>query len=219
MTKKNIVSILNLAIIVVFFASCKTSTYLLTNIDYKTGVDFTNGKWLLNQIDCPGYNVEKLTNEATIFFKDNLNDRYFYRENVSGLLIPYQIPLNPNKQKLKELKIGTGFDYFINISSKKNKDEIGTIGLYEDENSKGSNQSEVSLEIYDLNSQEIIYSQRAIGTASATKQKSVWETKKSDKLIDNISFHKSSNRLMIVSLKKILKDLKKKSITNKKRAI
>ncbi|MBP2284235.1 hypothetical protein H4V97_002553 [Flavobacterium sp. CG_23.5] len=214
MIKKNSTLIPVLVVILVLFASCKSNTYILTNTSYKTGVDFTKGKWLLNQLDSPSYNTEKLTDQATAFFKDNLKDRYFYRDNVDGLLISYQIPLNPNKQKLKELKIGTGFDYFINISSKKNKSEIGTIGLYEDENSIGSNQSEVTLEIYDLNLQEIIYSQRAIGKVSARKEKSVWETKKSDKLIDNISFHKSSNALMTGSLKKILKDLKKKSIKN-----
>jgi hypothetical protein len=203
-----------LVIILMLLTSCNSSTYLLTNNNYRTGVDFTKGKWLLNQLDCPGNNIEKLKGEATNFFDKNLNDHYFYRENVRGLLIHYQIPLNPNKQKLKELKIGTGFDYFINISSRKNKDEIGTIGLYEDEYSSGANQSEVTLEIYDLNLQEIIYSQRAIGTTSARTEKSVWETKKSDKLIDNISFHKSANKLMIGSLKKILKDLEKKSITN-----
>lgn len=76
------------------------------------------------------------------------------------MLIPQQIPLNPNKQKLKELKTETGFDYFINISCKKNKDELSSLGLYEDENSKGKNQSEVTIEIYDLNLEEIIYNQK-----------------------------------------------------------
>ena len=213
MHKKPIYFFVKTVVILVVFISCKSNTYILTNNNYKTGVDFTKGRWLLNQLDCPGTNIQKLNQEAIVFFKKNLNDRYYYRENTSGLLIPYQIPLNPSKQKLKELKIGTGFDFFINISSKKNKDELSTLGLYEDENSRGKNQSEVSLEIYDLNLQEIIYSQRAIGTESATKQKSVWETKKSNKLIDNISFHRSSNKLMLGSLKKILKDLEKKSIT------
>jgi hypothetical protein len=37
--------------------------------------------------------------------------------------------------------------------------------------------AEVTLEIYDLNLQEIIYSQRAIGTNSARTEKSVWEPK------------------------------------------
>lgn len=213
MHKKTLYKFALIVLVLVFFVSCKSNTYILTNNKSKTGVDFTHGKWLLNQLDCPSTNINKLKEEATDFFIENLNERYFYRENVAALLIPDQIPLNPNKQKLKELKIGTGFDYFINISSRKNKDQIGVIGLYEDEYSTGQNQSEVTVEIYDLNLQEIIYSQRAIGTERAKQTKSVWETQKSNKLIDNISFHKSANKLMIGSLKKILRDLKTKSIT------
>jgi hypothetical protein len=71
-----------LVIINLCFYSCKKQHLSSTTI---TGVDFTKGKWLLNQLDCPG-NTE---NKAANFF-ENLNDRYFYRENV-GLLIPYQI--------------------------------------------------------------------------------------------------------------------------------
>lgn len=203
---------ITLLIMIVLSSSCSSGSYILTNKNYRTGVDFTKGKWLLNQLDCPKNNTKKLKEEAEGFFSEFLNERYFYRERVNGLLIPYQIPLNPSKKKLEELKAGTGFDYFINISSRKNKDEIGTIGLYEDEHSTGKNQSEVTLEIYDLNLQEIIYSQKAIGTVTSKQIKSVWDTQKSDKLIDNITFHKSSNKLMLGALKKILNDLKKKSI-------
>jgi hypothetical protein len=77
----------------------------------------------------------KLKAEAANFF-DKINDRYFYRENVGGLLILIKF-FKPNKQSLK-IKIGTGFDYLINISSEKKQDEIGTIGLYEDEYSSGA---------------------------------------------------------------------------------
>lgn len=212
--KKTIITIIKLLVIIVFFVSCKSKTYLLTNNDYTTGVDFTKGKWLLNYLDYPSYKNDKLTTTTTSFFSKQLNDRYFYRENSSGLLIPHQIPLNPSKQKLKELKTGTGFDYFINISSKKNKEELGSIGFHEDEYSKGKNQSEVTVEIYDLNLQEIIYKQRVIGTEHAQKEKSVWDNQKSNKLIDNINFHSSSNKLLFGSLKKALKDLKNKSIKN-----
>ncbi len=186
--------------------SCRTSTYIVKNPAQRTGVDFTQGKWLLNELDCPKGNTEKLTLEILTSFKKNLHERLFYINDVNGLLIARKIALNPNRATLKELKDGTGFDFFINISTKKNKNDISVIGLYEDENSTGFNQSEVTLEVYDLNLQQIIYSQRVIGTDSSKKEKSMWESKKSDKLIDNISFHKSSNRLQIGSLKKILKD-------------
>ena len=214
MCRKRLFLFFKLAVVLTLVSSCSEKTYVLTNTNSKTGVDLTKGKWLLNELDCPKENTAKLTDITSDFFEKNLNDRYFYRKNVSGLLIPRQIPLSPTKQKLKELKEGTGFDFFINISSKKNKNDLGDVGFYEDENSTGSNQSEVSLEIYDLNLQEIIYTQRAVGTVRPSNSKSVWETKKSDKLIDNISFHKNTGRLMIGSLKRILKDLERKSITN-----
>lgn len=198
-----------------FFGSCQTNTYLFTNNNYKTGVDFTQGKWLLNQIECNCSSNDEIKEQATIFFAKNLADRYYYRPEVNGLLLPYHIPLNPSKLKLKELKIGTNFDFFINITAKENKSDLGYIGLYEDENSTGKNQSEVTLEIYDLNLQEIIFTQRVVGTVSSEKPKSKWETEKSDKLIDNISFHKSNKKLIKGALKKLLKDLEKKSVLTK----
>ncbi|WP_281323697.1 hypothetical protein [Flavobacterium sp. IMCC34518] len=194
--------------------SCSTPRYILTNQGQSIGVDFTRGKWLLNELDCQIDCKEKLTLETFEFFKKNLNDSLFYMKNTKGLLVPKKIPLNPNQTKLKELKEGTGFDYFINISTKRNKNEMNSIELYQTDNEVAINQSEVTLEIYDLNSKLIIYSQRVVGSTSKEKNISVWQTPKSDKLIDNINFYKSTNGLMLGSLKKILKDLKKKSIKN-----
>jgi hypothetical protein len=57
-------------------------------------------------------------------------------EKYQRLINSYQIPLNPSKQKTQRIKIGTGFD-FLSIYLLKNKDELGTLGLYEDENSRG----------------------------------------------------------------------------------
>jgi hypothetical protein len=195
----------------IVLSSCQTSSYSIVS-PQRLGVDFTKGRWLLNVIDCPEPNKNQLTINATKFFKKNLKDRIFYIKDVSGLLIMPKTKLNPNKIKLKELKDGTEFDFFINIVVKKNRSDLGSIGFYESKYpSNGKNESEAFLEIYDLNLLQIIYSSHVIGSAKED-QPSVFDTKKSDKLIDNISFHKSSNRLMLGSLKKILKDLKKKSI-------
>jgi hypothetical protein len=196
--------------------SCSTPSYVLTNRGQTIGVDFTRGRWLLNELDCPSDSKEKLTLLSYDFFKKKLNDSLFYIKDVKKLLIARKIPLNPNATKLKELKDGTGFDYFINISTKRNKNEMNSIELYQTDNEVALNQSEVTLEIYDLNSKLIIYTQRVVGSTSKEKKISVWQTPKSDKLIDNINFYKNTNGLMIGSLKKILKDLKKKSIVNKK---
>ena len=168
---------------------------------------------MLNELDCPKYSRDKLTTEVTKSFQDHLQNRLFYINNVNGLLIARKINLNPNKALLKELKDGTSFDFFINIKARKNKSDFSVVELYQNENTIGANQSEVILEIYDLNLSEIIYSQQVIGSDSPKKESSVWASKKSDKLIDNIAFYRTSNKLMLGSLKKILKDLKKKSIT------
>jgi hypothetical protein len=200
--------------LLLLISSCQTKTYLFVNSGQRIGVDFTTGKWLLNELDCPNENKEKLTSEALTFFKENTQERLFYINDVNGLLITRKVHLNPNKVKLKELKDGTGFDFFINITTKKNKNDFSIVELYQDENSTGKNESTVFLEIYDLNLQQIIYSQQVIGTDRKNKETSVWETQKSDKLIDNIVFYKSTNKLMLGSLKKILQDLKNKSIKN-----
>ena len=113
------------------------------------------------------------------FFKGNLNERLSYNNDIN-VLISRKTLLNPTKVKLKELKDGTGFDYFINIVAKKNRDDLNAIGLYEDENSVGKSESVVIVEIYDLNLQQIIYSENVVGSDSSKKEKSIWETKKSN---------------------------------------
>jgi hypothetical protein len=178
----------------------------------KTGVDFTSGKWLLNELDCPKNSRDKLTSETLEYFKKNIGGRISYINDVNGLLITRKIHLEPNKTKLKELKDGTGFDFFINIVSTKNKSDFSSIELYQDKNDLGKNESAVTLEIYDLNLQEIIFSQKVIGTAHKKDNKSVWDTKKSDKLIDNITFYRSTERLMSGALKRIFKNLSKTSV-------
>ncbi|RED22049.1 hypothetical protein BD847_3546 [Flavobacterium cutihirudinis] len=192
-------------------SSCNAPTYLFTT-PKQTGVDFTSGKWILNELDAPKNSKDELTETVSNFFKKNLNDRFFYIHDVNGLLVPRKIPLNPSKTKLKELKDGTGFDFFINISTKKNQSDFSSIELYQSESEGGKNEASVIVEIYDLNLQQIIYSQNVVGVARKKSSESVWQTEKSNKLIDNVTFYKNSNQLMNGALKKILKDIDKKSV-------
>jgi hypothetical protein len=54
-------------------------------------------------------------------------------------------------------------------------------------------------QIYDLISyKRLSYLNEQLELILARTEKSVWETKASDKLIDNISFHKSANKMMRV---------------------
>jgi hypothetical protein len=192
-------------------SSCQSPTYMFMT-GQRTGVDFTSGKWLLNELDCPKNSKDKMTSESLEFFRKNLGDRLFYINDVNGLLVTRKIHLNPNRVKLKELKDGTGFDFFINITTKKNKSDFSTIELYQDESDSGKNEAVVILEIYDLNLQQIIYSQNVVAITHKKNTKSMWETKKSSKLIDNVTFYKNTDNLMLGALKRIFKDLKKRSI-------
>jgi hypothetical protein len=178
----------------------------------RSGVDFTSGKWLLNELESPKNDKDKLTAESLKFFKKKLGERVFYIHDVNGLLVTRKINLNPSKTKLKELKEGTGFDFFINISTKKNKSDFSSIEFYQSDNETGKNEASVLVEIYDLNLQEIIYSQNVVGISQKTEKEPMYSTEKSSKLIDNIDFYQSSNKLMLGALKKIFKDLDKRSV-------
>ena len=178
----------------------------------RSGVNFTSGRWLMNELDCPKKSKDKLTEESLAFFKKNLGDRLFYINDVNGLLISRKIHLNPNKTKLKELKDGTGFDFFVNISTTKRKSDFSYIELYQSDDEVGKNEAAVLVEIYDLNSQEIIYSQNVVGISQKTKTEPMWSTEKSNKFIDNVEFYKTSDKLMKGALKKIFKDLDKRSV-------
>jgi hypothetical protein len=192
-------------------SSCQSAHYVLTT-GQRTGVDFSSGKWLLNELDCPKNSKDKLTEESLKFFRKNVGDRVSYIHDVNGLLITRKINLNPNSVKLKELKDGTGYDFFINISTRKNKSDLSSIELYQNDYGSERNEASVILEIYDLNLQQIIYSQNVVGITNKGNTKSMWETQKSDKLIDNITLYKNSNALMTGALKRIFKDLKKRSV-------
>ena len=69
--KKTIITTIKLLVIIVFFASCKSSSYLLTNNDYSTGVDFTTGKWLLNNLDFPANKMKNLLIQPPHFLSNN----------------------------------------------------------------------------------------------------------------------------------------------------
>ncbi len=195
-------------------SSCQTPRYMFIT-GQRTGVDFTSGKWLLNELDCPKNSKDKMTDETLKFFRKSVGDRLSYINDVNGLLVTRKIHLNPNSVKLKELKDGTGFDFFINISTKKNSSDFSSIELYQGDSESGKNEASVILEIYDLNLKQIIYSQNVVGITHKANTKSMWETEKSDKLLDNVTFYKNSDALMLGALKKIFKDLKKRSVNNK----
>jgi hypothetical protein len=184
-----------------FIVSCSIPKYVFENKGQSTGVDFTTGKWLLNEVDAPSNVEDQLTALVLKDFKGFLNDRVIPINEAKGLLLPRKINVNPDKKTLEDLKKGTNFDFFINIKASKTKEDFGSVDLTPSRfNNGGMNQSEVLLEVYDLNIAEIIYSQRVIGSTELPQ--------------DNQDVHvsKSSRSLLIGAYKKLIKDIEKKSI-------
>lgn len=99
MTKK-----LLLLFLVFAFYSCKTNTYIFVDSKTQYGVDFSKGKWLLNEIDCPTDNKATLTTQTIDFFSKKVGQRFSYIKNEKGLLIAQKSYFNANKSVLKDLK-------------------------------------------------------------------------------------------------------------------
>ncbi|WP_157614179.1 hypothetical protein [Pseudotamlana agarivorans] len=184
-------------IFVVFtFNSCHLPKYTLGTIT--PYVDFRTGKWLLNDVQS-SEDIKPILNKiATKNFKIFLNDRLFNVSNTNGIIVPNFIPLNPTEDILKDLRNGTAFDYYINIKAQPIKNELGSI-LIGDNNDNYTNQGNITVEIYNLNTLQIIFHQTAFGTngtAIFTK---------------NISFANNANSLIIGGLEKIMNEIKKTS--------
>ena len=186
------------------FSSCSVPRYMVDNTGLNTGLDFTKGKWLLNFVDATAGTQNKITTMAISDFSKVLNERFVYVADGIGLLLPKKTDMNPTPLVINELKKGTGFDYFINIKAQDTKKQLGSVDLSNHRfNTGGVNESEVMLEVYDLNTSDIIYSQRVIAIVARGNDN------------DDIHFAKSNDALILGAYKKMINELMNKSITIK----
>ena len=188
-------------VILISLSSCNFPKYVFNNRGQTTGLDFTKGKWLLNNIDSPSEVTNQLSKKAKEDFGRYLEGRLFFIYEPKGIILPKNIPINPSKTTLEEIKKGSNFDYFLNIRAGKLKNELGVIDItpnhfYTDRN----NQVEVIIEVYDLNLAQNIYSQKVIGTISSTKNNG------------DVQFYKSSQGLILGCYKRLMKDIEGKAI-------
>ncbi len=181
---------------------CSTASYIVKNKSQTIGLDFTKGKWLLNEIDCPNSVYKQLKDKVNNDFGRILGIRFFQTGYVNSIILPKKIEINPSKEVLKKINIGCkGYDYLINIKAIIIKEEFGGVDITSSNfKTEKVNQSEVILEVYDINLSEIIYSQRISGRVKLLESRS------------DVNFPKDSNMLIIGSYKKLMKLLEKKSI-------
>lgn len=185
--------------------SCVLPNYLFENKAQTTGVDFTNGKWILNRIEAPSSVSDELEKSAKKDFSKYLSNRLFNIVDVKNVLIKSKIEFNPSKNTLLDIKKGCNFDYFINIKAANIKTEYGSIDISPSRFKKQlQNQCYVIIEVYDLNLSEIIYSQKVVATVQSPNDNS------------NVHFSRTQNSLIFSAYRKIIKNINKNSIIQKK---
>jgi hypothetical protein len=206
----------SIGIIFIAIISCsgpKIYRFVDSKITY--GVNFSDGNWLLNELDCASENKKELTDYATDYFFKNIGNRFSYITDDRNLLLSKKRISNFGPTELSKIQKLTTSDYLINIVAKKNRNELSKVQLYNNK-SPGANESEVWFEIYDLRTLEKIFSEHVLGRYSKNNAKSMFEdpNHESQKLMDNIKINVSTKELLIGCLNKILKKLDKTSIKN-----
>ncbi|WP_233882178.1 MULTISPECIES: hypothetical protein [Tenacibaculum] len=191
-----------LTIIIIVFTSCHFPYYRHSG-NVNSSLDFRKGKWLLNNIEAPkgvGYILTEIADEK---FSELLNERFSTVPKSKGILIP-MIKKNSNnlsKSTLKDIKNGTGFDFFINIKAKQNKNEIDDLQIGSVD-SDLENNVEISIEIYDLNLLERFYFHSVIAGINIKENN------------QDFAFAKGTENLIIKGFEKIMKKIKKNEIKN-----
>jgi hypothetical protein len=167
-----------------------------------TDLNTKEGKWLLGNITISYKYHDELYGKIQSDFKSLLGNRLTEAAFSHGILVPANFPLNPSNQEMKDLYTGTGYDYFINIKALQISQDFGQIDLTNHHNKDDrKNMSRVTLEIYDLKNNTIIYSQNVTGIDQVAAD-------------DNSDFHthQDSGSIMIGCYKEAFKELKKNVI-------
>lgn len=123
-----------------------------------------SGKWLLAIGDTPYKYANEVYGKIRADFKALLGVRLTELSQANGLLLPTNPPLNPSVREMRDMYIGSGYDYFINIKALEVSNGLSAIDLSNHHaKSTGSNSCRVTIEIYDLKNTKVIYSQNVTG--------------------------------------------------------
>jgi hypothetical protein len=177
---------------VLLLQSCTAPSYVFKGPN-QIGLDFTQGRWLLHNIDNKYIN-EQAVKDFTSFTGNRLSET----ATTKGLLI-VTVPLQPDKQLLTDLYNGTGYDYYINIKDEITRDDIAAVEIGTN-NIRSEGSAGLTLEVYDLKNKSIIYSQTVVGS-----------TQKNPNAKGNVNFYKPAASLVMGSYNRIIKDIRSKS--------
>lgn len=201
--------ITGLANILLFFIvmevlqGCSFPHYSLLSNGPSVGVDFTKGKWLLNEVHTKSNLDIKLQQKLDAFLTSKIADRYSYIHTDKTVLIPNTISSVLDLETLKTIKKGASqFDYVVNLYSNKQQNQAGTIDIDGTSNyyKQKENSATLTLEIYDLNTLQKIYTKSATGTSTISKGTT-----------SDVNFTTSSDMLLLGCYKRLEKSLEKTS--------
>lgn len=182
-----------LALIVI--TSCNSVKYTHSG-DVNSRLDFRKGKWLLNDVTSfKNIRKEGLTEMANERFYELIGNRLLVVSNMQGLLIPSNISSSLDKSILKDIKNGTGYDYFIYIRTKNISNEVGVLGTGSSQTDLSKNIGKVTLSIYDLNMFEIIYSQTVVGKLVVSERDNDYALSKNSTLIIHSALKRIMNKI------------------------
>lgn len=188
-------------------SACSPVNYSFSNPNNAAGPDFTKGRFLMNTIDVPADVHSVIEQEMLKDFKGKLGDRFAYYPQTSKILLAQKIGSSLSPSEIWKIKTGSGFDYFITLKGSVEKSGLGVVSG--GEVSKQSmvrrypeNLSHIEIEIYDLNEERLIYSQKVSARTSREVSK------------DNrgVSFSQSSSWLVVSAYRKMFSLLEKNSV-------
>lgn len=82
-----------LSLIYLSVQSCSIPNYLVQNKAQTTGLDFTKGKWLINEVDCPGNVYKELTDMSLKDFGNYLDNRLYPVHELKEIILPQKLVL------------------------------------------------------------------------------------------------------------------------------
>ncbi len=128
-------------------------------------LDFTKGKWILNRpmhVNTKNDFYDKSLIKWREVVKDSLYSLHDVRRNK---LISENIDFEPSASALKNIKIGTDCDYLINTKTEVLSDQLSGPTVSSQSNGKTflSNEANVEVRIYDLNSGKMVAMRKAYG--------------------------------------------------------
>jgi hypothetical protein len=202
---KNQTKFLPLVLFTLFSLLSCTNILFDNKLDSGSGLDFTYGTWLLNEVEIEGEG--KPNENLNSVLSDGLNkmgiESIYYISSVRNIKnLPAEVPFSPDQLMLDSLKNSSGCDYLINVRTSSSESGSGGIAFGEQE---FQNQAVVEIIVFDLNLGRKIHYQEIIATE-------VWPMNdEMEGTSSRFSFTRSSENLLKNALKRSLKELKKHS--------